>query len=69
MISAGFDGHRLDPIGSLGLESEDYRPQTRAVLDVAEQYADGRVVSVLEGGYNPDALTDCIETHLDELMK
>ena len=49
MVSAGFDSHRDDPIGSLGLESEDFGPLTRAVLDLADSYAEGRVVSVLEG--------------------
>ena len=68
MVSAGFDSHRADPIGSLGLESEDFGPLTRAVLDVADCYADGRIVSVLEGGYNPDALTQCVEIHLEEML-
>ena len=68
IISAGFDSHRADPIGSLGLESEDFAPLSRAVLDVADTYADGKVVSVLEGGYNPDALAECISIHLDELI-
>jgi acetoin utilization deacetylase AcuC-like enzyme len=69
LISAGFDAHRLDPIGSLGLESEDFGPLTRHVVDVAGQYAGGRVVSVLEGGYNPDAVADCVDIHLHELMR
>jgi acetoin utilization deacetylase AcuC-like enzyme len=68
MVSAGFDSHRADPIGSLGLESEDFGPLTRAVLDVADSYADGKIVSVLEGGYNPDALTECVEIHLREML-
>lgn len=69
LISAGFDAHRLDPIGSLGLESEDFGPMTRQVLEVAQQYAGGRVVSVLEGGYNPDAVAQCVDVHLHELMR
>jgi acetoin utilization deacetylase AcuC-like enzyme len=69
LISAGFDTHRLDPIGNLGLETEDFIPLTNAVLDVADKYANGRVVSVLEGGYNPDALGDCIAVHLEEMLK
>ena len=51
LISAGFDAHRLDPIGSLGLESEDFVPMTQAVLEIAEAHANGRIVSMLEGGY------------------
>ncbi len=69
LISAGFDAHRLDPVGNLGLETEDFIPLTNAVLDVADTYANGRVISVLEGGYNPDALADCIAVHLSEMLK
>lgn len=68
-ISAGFDSHRLDPIGNLGLETEDFGTLTDAVLDVADQYASGRVISVLEGGYNPKILTDCIELHLGRMLE
>jgi acetoin utilization deacetylase AcuC-like enzyme len=68
IISAGFDSHRSDPIGSLGLESEDFVPLTQLVLDIANTHAEGRVVSVLEGGYNPSALTECVAVHLEELL-
>jgi acetoin utilization deacetylase AcuC-like enzyme len=68
-ISAGFDTHRLDPVGNLGLETEDFTALTNAVLDVAETYAGGRVISVLEGGYNPRILTDCVEVHLAEMIR
>lgn len=68
LVSAGFDSHRSDPIGSLGLESEDFAPLTQIVLDVAHAHAEGRVVSVLEGGYNPGALTESVAVHLDELL-
>jgi Deacetylases, including yeast histone deacetylase and acetoin utilization protein len=67
-ISAGFDPHRLDPIGNLGLESEDFATMTRAVLDVAAVHAEGRVISVLEGGYNPQATAESVELHLAELL-
>jgi acetoin utilization deacetylase AcuC-like enzyme len=69
LISAGFDSHRLDPVGDLGLETEDFTSLTNMVLDVADAYADGRVVSVLEGGYNPPVLADCVATHLEEMLK
>jgi len=68
LISAGFDSHRADPIGSLGLETEDFEPLTRAVLDVANVHAGGRVVSMLEGGYDTSALAGCVEVHLRELL-
>jgi acetoin utilization deacetylase AcuC-like enzyme len=69
LISAGFDTHRADPVGNLGLETEDFIHLTNAVLDVAANYANGRVISVLEGGYNPDALADCVVVHLREMLK
>jgi acetoin utilization deacetylase AcuC-like enzyme len=64
IISAGFDGHKDDPIGSLGLESEDYATMTRIVQRIADQYAAGRIVSALEGGYNPPKVAECIAAHL-----
>lgn len=64
IISAGFDAHRLDPIGSLDLETEDFAALTRLVLDVADEYCDGRCVSLLEGGYNVQALAASVEQHL-----
>lgn len=69
LVSAGFDSHRRDPVGSLGLETEDFGPLTAAVLDVAETHAEGRVVSVLEGGYDPDALGQSVLVHLSEMVK
>ena len=67
LISAGFDAHHADPIGSLGLHTEDFAVLTRVVFDTASEYADGRIVSALEGGYNPTALADCVSTHVREL--
>lgn len=69
LVSAGFDSHRDDPVGSLGLETEDYLALTSAVLDVANVYAEGKVVSVLEGGYNPGVLAGAVEVHLNELLR
>lgn len=69
LISAGFDAHRDDPIGSLGLETEDFLALTSIVLDVADAFAGGKVVSVLEGGYNPGVLAGAVELHLKELLR
>ena len=69
MISAGFDSHTLDPIGSLGLETEDFIPLTEIVCNCAQDYADGRLISVLEGGYNRSVLKDCVHAHLDTLLR
>ena len=68
-ISAGFDSHRLDPVGNLGLETEDFATLTNIVADVADSQCDGKMISVLEGGYNPQALTDSVEVHLAELIR
>ena len=69
LLSAGFDTHRLDPVGNLGLETEDFIPLTNLVLDVADTYAGGKIVSVLEGGYDPKLLGDCVAVHLAEMLK
>ncbi len=69
LISAGFDAHVRDPIGSLGLESEDFGRLTRLVLAVAKTHAQGRLVSCLEGGYHLDALAESVEVHLEELLQ
>jgi acetoin utilization deacetylase AcuC-like enzyme len=69
LVSAGFDAHRADPVGSLGLEVEDYAALTTLVREVAKVHAGGRIVSVLEGGYNPPVLAECVEAHLRGLME
>jgi acetoin utilization deacetylase AcuC-like enzyme len=68
LISAGFDSHRADPIGSLGLETEDFATLTKIVRDIANVHSNGRLVSILEGGYNVQALAESVETHLRGLM-
>jgi acetoin utilization deacetylase AcuC-like enzyme len=68
LVSAGFDAHAKDPIGSLGLEVEDFVTLTREVLAVAKAHAKGRVVSCLEGGYNLEVLAESVQAHLEELL-
>ena len=68
LISAGFDAHKDDPIGSLDLETDDYVELTKLVQGVADAYAGGRVVSVLEGGYHLDALAASVSVHLRTLL-
>jgi acetoin utilization deacetylase AcuC-like enzyme len=68
LVSAGFDAHARDPIGSLGLETEDFAALTRKVLEVARTHCQGRLVSCLEGGYHPDALAETVQAHLEELL-
>ena len=63
-ISAGFDAHREDDMGQLGLVEQDYVWMTQRIKDVAQKYAKGRIVSCLEGGYNLNALSRSVEAHL-----
>jgi acetoin utilization deacetylase AcuC-like enzyme len=68
LISAGFDAHAADPIGSLGLEVEDFAWLTQQLQEVAKTHAGGRLVSCLEGGYNLEALAESVVAHLRELL-
>ncbi len=63
LISAGFDSRVDDPLGGLALEDADFAALTRAILEIAGEHAAGRVVSVLEGGYNPDGLASASLAH------
>jgi acetoin utilization deacetylase AcuC-like enzyme len=63
-ISAGFDGHREDDLGQLGLVEADYEWMTRRIKDVADRHAGGRIVSCLEGGYDLSALSRSVAAHL-----
>ena len=67
MISAGFDAHRADPLASLELVEDDFAWVTQELLALAKRHAEGRVVSVLEGGYDLAALTSSFLAHLNEL--
>ncbi len=69
IISAGFDAHKRDPLAQLELETADYRWVTDQLLDVAHDVCDGRVVSLLEGGYDLQALRDSVAVHVQSLME
>ncbi len=68
-ISAGFDAHEDDPLGGIKLSTEFFGEMTRIVCDIADKYSKCRLVSVLEGGYNLNALRDSVKVHLEELAK
>ena len=68
LISAGFDAHRLDPLAPLELETESYGWMTDALVGVARRHCDGRLVSVLEGGYHLEALADSVALHMTRLL-
>jgi acetoin utilization deacetylase AcuC-like enzyme len=63
-ISAGFDAHREDDMGQMGLVEQDYAWITQRIKELALRYAKGRIVSCLEGGYNLNALGRSVEAHL-----
>ncbi len=69
IISAGFDAHREDPLAQLRLETEDYAWITDVLLEAARKRCGGRVVSVLEGGYDLDALAASAAIHVRGLMR
>ena len=67
LLSAGFDAHRDDPFSGTVMTEAGYRAMTRRLADFADEQCDGRLVSVLEGGYSPPALAASVVVHLDEL--
>lgn len=69
LISAGFDAHRDDPLADLNLVEDDYAWVTSELVKLAKEHARGRLVSVLEGGYNLEALGKSVAAHVRALMK
>ena len=69
LLSAGFDAHRRDPLAQLQVTTEAYAEATKILVGLAEEHADGRLVSVLEGGYDLEALGASVETHLTTLLE
>ena len=66
-ISAGFDAHRADPLADLNLVEDDFAWVSRQIVSMADQFADGRVISTLEGGYDLHALASSVSAHLEVL--
>lgn len=66
-ISAGFDAHAEEPLAHLNLHEADYTWLTQQIVALADRHASGRIVSVLEGGYNPSALARCVVAHVQVL--
>lgn len=69
LLSAGFDAHRLDPLADIRLEGGDYLRLTRWLRKQAESFANGRIVSILEGGYHLDAIAESATAHLEGLVE
>ena len=68
IVSAGFDAHWRDPLGSVELVEDDYVWVTEQLMDVARRHAGGRLVSILEGGYDLQGLSESVAAHVETLM-
>ena len=69
MLSAGFDAHKDDPLAQINLESKDYYTLTKRILTLAEELCPRKVVSILEGGYDLNALRESVHFHVKSLME
>jgi acetoin utilization deacetylase AcuC-like enzyme len=69
LVSAGFDAHRADPLAGLELEETDFAWVTARLLEAADRHAGGRLVSILEGGYDLKALAGSAAAHVETLMR
>jgi acetoin utilization deacetylase AcuC-like enzyme len=69
LISAGFDAHRDDPLAQINLSDDAYEMMTRSLAQAADQHCDGKIVSMLEGGYNLAALGRSVVRHLTALSE
>jgi len=68
LLSAGFDAHRADPLAGLEVTTAGFAEATRILCDLARDHAGGRLVSVLEGGYDLEALSESLATHLETML-
>ena len=69
LLSAGFDAHKDDPLAQINLESEDYYTLTKRIKTLAKELCDEKVVSILEGGYDLNALRESVKYHIKSLME
>jgi len=69
MLSAGFDAHKDDPLAQLQLNSKDFYDLTKRTLELSKLYCNGKVVSILEGGYDLNALKESTEAHVNALIE
>jgi acetoin utilization deacetylase AcuC-like enzyme len=69
LISAGFDAHQDDPLANMNLSTYSYEQMTRLLVETAEEFCEGRLVSVLEGGYNLNALARAVAAHIQIMLR
>ena len=68
LISAGFDGHVRDPLAQVNMTNQGYRTLSQEMKILAREYCAGRILSLLEGGYELEALSQCVAEHIEVLM-
>ena len=69
LVSAGFDSHVRDPLAQFQLETEDFYTITKRILEASKDFCNGKVISILEGGYDLQALQDSTKRHVDALLE
>jgi acetoin utilization deacetylase AcuC-like enzyme len=69
LISAGFDAHQADPLANINLSTASFGWMTERLMEKANKHCNNRIISLLEGGYNLDALARCVGIHLENLLK
>ena len=69
LLSAGFDAHKDDPLAQFELNSKDFYEITKRILKISKQSCNGKVVSILEGGYDLDALAESANEHVNALLE
>lgn len=69
LLSAGFDSHLNDPLGGFNLDDDSFRELTKIMLEIANISGEGRLISMLEGGYNLSSLASAVYAHMDELRQ
>ena len=69
LLSAGFDAHKNDPLAQFQLESKDFYEITKRTLELSKLYCNGKVVSILEGGYDLNALKESTAMHVNALLE
>ena len=69
LLSAGFDSHKDDPLAQINLESKDYYTLTKRIMILAKNLCGGKIVSILEGGYDLNALKESVNFHVKSLLE
>ena len=69
LLSAGFDAHKDDPLAQINLESKDFYTLTKRIMTLAKNICDGKIVSILEGGYDLKALSESVDWHIKSLLE